>query len=146
MFLSHENSIFHIQITFITSDDQIAPTKDAATVTDDFTPVATETQSNGTLDDVGRTDRAQVTDASTQTDRKQEYCFQCRFHHCHHHHVIVKDDNATTDDVGVKTVSVNHASSKLKCSDKECANSSLIGHRSSCSDAKEPIKLEDRPK
>lgn len=131
------------------SDDQSAPTKDAATVTDDFTSILTETQASngvGILDDANRIDRAQVIDASTQTDRKQEYCFQCRYHHCHHHHVIVKD--STTDDIAVKTVAVNHAPTKLKCPEKECA-SAPIGHRDRNHygiDAKESIKLEDRPK
>lgn len=83
-------------------------------------------------------------DASTQTDKKLEYCFQCSYHHCHHHHVIVKDLslNCTED---LKTVAVNHANMKLKCQDKECA-SALAGNRNMCSDLKEPTKIEERPK
>lgn len=121
-------------------------TRDAATVTDDdFLAIVTEPPSQETLiDDMNRADCTQLTsDASTQTDQKQELCFQCRYHHCHHHHVVVKD--AITDDHGVKTIAVNHANSKLKCLNKDCTNA-LNGHRSSCGEPKEPMKLEDRPK
>lgn len=114
-------------------------TKDAATVTEDF-----ESNSAKRIDESeakSKSESSHVMDASTQTDRKQEYCFQCRFHHCHHHHVLLRD--LTTEDV--KTIAVNHVGTKLKCSDKECVNSSN-GSRNSCPDTKEPIKLEDRPK
>lgn len=97
-----------------------------------------------TVDDRPNNESSQFTDASTQTDRKQEYCFQCRYHHCHHHHVIVKDlaANCTED---VKTIAVNHANSKQKCSDKDCASASIL-NRIVCNDPKEPMKIEDRPK
>lgn len=137
------------------------PTKDAATVTDDFAPVRTDPQqasSNGQAPSeqeasINRNvDHVDVIDASTQTDRKQEYCFQCRYHHCHHHHVIVKDA-ITDDELAVKTVAVNHhvpITKVLKCSDKECASAPIGHHRNNSNygmDAKEtPVKLEDRPK
>lgn len=148
--------ILHLQTT--ADGENGTSTKDAATVTDDFTPVQAEmqqTSSNGALDqDVNANrivDRAQVIDASTQTDRKQEYCFQCRYHHCHHHHVIVKDAIAD-DDLSVKTVAVNHhvpTTKLLKCLEKECSSAPIGHHRNNTygSDTKEPpMKLEDRPK
>lgn len=86
-----------------------------------------------------------VSDASTQTDKKLEYCFQCRYHHCHHHQVIVKDLSSNGAD-DVKTVAVNHTNAKLKCLDKECASASISGRTMNCTESKEPIKIEDRPK
>lgn len=83
-------------------------------------------------------------DASTQTDKKFEYCFQCRYHQCHHHHVIVKDLSSSYDD-DIKSVAVNHMASKSKCTEKECA-SALVGGRNVCVESREPMKLEDRPK
>lgn len=122
-------------------EDQ-ARRKDAATVTDD--DLVSEMQSKESFVDHLKGEHSQVSDASTQTDRKLEYCFQCRYHHCHHHHVIVKDLTAnSTEDV--KTIAVSHANSKIRCSDKECASAS-IGHRNGCIESKEPMKLEDRPK
>lgn len=119
-------------------------TKDAATVTDDFGAISNGIDhSKEMTEEKAKNELTNVTDASTQTDKKLEYCFQCRYHHCHHHHVIVKElsSNCTED---VKTVAVNH-SSKLKCLDKECASAS-VGGRNMCADPKEPAKIEDRPK
>lgn len=131
----------------IAAKDQ-AQTKDAATVTEDFDaalPNKNQMNAKDIFDEVKpKIEMSHVADASTQTDKKLEYCFQCRYHHCHHHHVIVKDlESDCVDDV--RAVAVNHATLKSKCSDKECASAS-IGNRTVCNDPKEPIKIEDRPK
>lgn len=112
--------------------------KDVATVTDDALLLSEHAE------DKPKIDVSHVSDASTQTDKKLEYCFQCRYHHCHHHQVIVKDLSSNCLD-DVKTVTVNHANAKLKCLDKECASASISG-RTMCIESKDPIKIEDRPK
>lgn len=129
-------------------EDQ-AKRKDAATVTDDFDALLQTDSDVCDIADKAKTDTCHVSDASTQTDKKLEYCFQCRYHHCHHHHVVVKDLNDSSDDVKT-VVAVNHTNAKVKCSDKECA-SATIGGRNVCAElkdfgAKEPLKIEDRPK
>lgn len=125
----------------MSSDDQ-TQTKDAATVTEDLDAlVPRELRQN---DEDWSRDIPHVMDASTQTDKKFEYCFQCRYHHCHHHHVIVKDLSSNCGDE-MKAVAVNHMTSKGKCMEKECASAS-IGGRNLCIEQREPIKIEDRPK
>lgn len=119
--------------------DEETPTKDAATVTEDFDAlIPSEMRPN---DDEKSKDVCHVMDASTQTDKKFEYCFQC--HHCHHHHVIVKDLSLNCDEM--KSVAVNHVNAKGKCMEKECASAS-IGGRNTCAESREPMKIEDRPK
>ena len=81
-----------------------------------------------------------VMDASTQTDKKFEYCFQC-----HHHHVIVKN-LASIYEEDIKSMAINHMTSKSKCTEKECASATVIGGRNVCVESREPMKLEDRPK
>lgn len=104
--------------------------KDAATVTD--TIATSNVPSNRMLNVKIKRENFQVTDASTQTDRKQEFCFQCRYHLCQqNHHVNSKDSPSNINDV--KTISVNNINSKNKCSD-------------SCAETKDLNKLEDRPK
>lgn len=122
-------------------DDQ-TQTKDAATVTEDFDAlVPVETRRN---DDERTKEVSHVMDASTQTDKKFEYCFQCRYHHCHHHHVIVKELPSNCSDE-MKSTSINQMTSKGKCMEKECASGSVAG-RNMCIESKEPMKIEDRPK
>ncbi|XP_031632569.1 uncharacterized protein LOC116346573 [Contarinia nasturtii] len=124
----------------VSTEDQ-TQTKDAATVTDFDVIISGESTGNSV--EKSKIEVSQVIDASTQTDKKMEYCFQCRYHHCHHHHVIVKDLSSHGEEL--KTVAVNHINSKQKYNDKECA-SVLVGARNMCNESKEPIKIEDRPK
>lgn len=138
--------LFHsfIQLKTKTSLDDQMQRKDAATVTDDFdAPFAQEIEEY--VNERTKIQVSQAIDASTQTDQKMEFCFQCRYHHCHHHHVITKDVSSSGSEE-VKTVSVNHVSSKSKCMCKECASASVVVGRAVCSQLKEPIKIEDRPK
>lgn len=114
-------------------------------MTEDFdTLIPREMRQN---DEESSKEMSNVMDASTQTDKKFEYCFQCRYHHCHHHHVIVKDLLSNCDE-DVKSVAVNHMTTKGKCMEKECASASVGGGvgRNLYIEQKESIKIEDRPK
>lgn len=125
-------------------------TKDSGTSTNDIDDFNSKIQDqsipNDLLCESNRLARS-TTDAATQTDyEKSEPCFDCHFSQCHHHHhhVIVSAKN--TEDY----------KSKSKCLDKDCGATIEISQRNQTAkgdgshdmskDAREHIKLEDRPK
>lgn len=116
-------------------------------MTDDVDTLISQDSTENTMEK-SKPEVSHVIDASTQTDKKMEYCFQCRYHHCHHHHVIVKDlpSSSCLHGEEVKTIPVNHTALKSKYGDKECASASIGTRSNMCHESKEPIKLEDRPK
>lgn len=123
------------------SDDQLKM-RDAATVTDDFDALLpVQIKSSESID---AKPNYEMSDASTQTDKKLEYCFQCQYDHCHHHHIIREFPPNSADDM--KTMTVNHINTKIKCTDKECASASVMVSRNMYGESREPIKIEDRPK